>query len=420
MPSVPNAIPAATAQADVAPFPEGSRIIHIGPPKTGTSALQDACRAAKARMLEQGVRYAGPATHHSMPARAVTGLATISGRPHVPPIGRWTELLEEMRGARELRVLYSSEVFAEASEASIRRIATDVGPDIQVLITLRPLDSILASQWQQSVQHGAVLTLDEYLVRVLGEDAHPPVDTGALRVFRHGDLVERWAAVVGSDRVTVVILDRRDPGFLLRNAEALLGLRPGTLQAAHIPANRSLTMAEAEVIRHLNRHAGAARLPAATRLRLVKSGAAAYAKRHPPAPDAVSIRLPTWAAARAGELGREASEAIRASSVRVIGDVGQLATEPSEPPVQAAGPRDAWVDPGTAAVMAMGMAWGTGLELGADQPVAPDDWALKHISSRMLGRELVRRVGRRLRRIGERFGRPEEPEQRVEPPPMAR
>ena len=270
-----------------------------------------------------------------------------------------------MQQAREPRVLYSSEVFAEAGEDAIRRIAADVGPDIQVLVTLRPIDAILASQWQQTVQRGAEFSIDDYLRRVLGDADHPPADPKPLRVFRHGHLVERWADVVGAGRVTVLILDRRDPGFLLRNAEALLALRPGTLQPSSVPANRSLTLPEVEVIRHLNGQARTAQLRTTTRMRLLKTGAAAYAKSRPAAPEAAAIRLPAWGVARAHEIGVEAYEKLTSSPVRLIGDPRTLVPElpgPDDAPPTA---RDAWVDPETAATLAMGVAWGTGLRLGS-------------------------------------------------------
>ena len=387
---------AALLARDVDPFPAGSRILHIGPPKTGTSALQDACREAAASMLEQGVRYAGIGLREAFPARAITGLPTIGARPHVPPRRWWTDLMREIEAAREPRILYSSEVFAEASDEAISRVAKELGPDIQVLVTLRPIDSILTSQWQQSIQHGGEYSIDDYLLRVLGDGDHLPGDPRALRVFRHGDLVARWAAVVGDDRVTVLAIDRRDPGFLLQNAEALLALRPGTLKPSIVPANRSLTLPEVEVIRHLNRQAREAKLKPATRLRLVKSGAAAYARQSPAAPDAAAIRLPAWGAARAHAIGAEACEALGASRVRIVGDLRTLVPVLPDPAAEPPSAHAAWVDPETAATMAMGIAWSTGLKLGRRQPSTPDHWVLRLVPGRTLARELAHRVRRRL------------------------
>ena len=40
-------------------LPEGCRLIHIGPHKTGTTALQWAMHVARDSLHEQGVHYAG-------------------------------------------------------------------------------------------------------------------------------------------------------------------------------------------------------------------------------------------------------------------------------------------------------------------------------------------------------------------------
>src|SRR5207249_2973145 len=71
-------VPAAPAAADglIAPspavtvvqrakllLPEGTRLVHIGPPKTGTTAVQGAFHARRREVLAQGVRYAGRSRH---------------------------------------------------------------------------------------------------------------------------------------------------------------------------------------------------------------------------------------------------------------------------------------------------------------------------------------------------------------------
>jgi hypothetical protein len=378
--------------APVAPFPEGSRILHIGPPKTGTTALQVACWRARASLLEQGVRYAGGQKHAAAPARAVTGHKTITGNTReVPSIRWWNALVREIDGAREPRVLYSSEALAEAGDDAIRRIATDVGTGIEILITLRPIDAVLASQWQQLIQNGSELSIDAWLHRVLGEGERAPGDPGPLRVFRQGDLVERWASVVGADHVTVVVVDRADPGFLFRTSEALLGLRPGTLQTYDDQSNRSLSLPEVEVIRHMNRQAREAGVPNGPRSALVTAGAAATVKRRPMTAGAPRIRLPAWAAAQAIEMGESAQAQIRASGVRVLGDPVTLIPEPPRSGDDAAADGTLWVDPETAATLAMGVAWGTGLRLGTNQPLGPSRLALTFVPTRVLARQIVRR-----------------------------
>ena len=198
-----------------------------------------------------------------------------------------------MSSAREPRVLFSSEALADADDDAIRRIAEDVGDGVRVLVTLRPIDVILASQWQQSVQSGSVQPLEEWLRRMVGDlDSAAENHPRAHRVFRQGELVDRWAAVVGRDRVTVVVLDRRDPGFLFRTAEALLAVRSGTLSPDDDQSNRSLSLGEVEGIRHMNVLAREAGIGDGARAAFVMSGAAATVKRRPVAATGGRVRCP--------------------------------------------------------------------------------------------------------------------------------
>lgn len=378
--------------ADIKPFPEGSRILHIGPPKTGTTALQASCWTARASLLDQGVRYAGGKRHAARPARAVTGRPTITANERkIPSIRWWKALVREIERAREPRVLYSSEALAAADLDAIRRIASELGPALHILVTLRPIDSVLTSQWQQVVQQGSVETLDEWLRPVLGDESRVQGREG-LSVLRHGELVERWAGVVGPEHLTVVVLDRSDPSFLFRTAETLLALRPGTLRAVDEMSNRSLSWPEIEVIRRMNLQAREAGVSDGARSSLVRYGAAANVQRKPAAEGAAKVRLPTWAAKRAAEMGEEAHRRIVASGVRIIGAPATLIPEPHKADGDVSGPDTGiWVDPETAATLAMGVAWGTGLRLGPNQPGGTRRLALAFVSTRALARVIWRR-----------------------------
>lgn len=396
-PVTPDPAAVEVAAEAVSPFPPGSRILHIGPPKTGTTALQAACWAARASLLAQGVRYVGGQQHAPLAARAVTGRPTITGDTRqVPSIRWWKALVSEIEDARGARVLYSSEALAEADAPAVRRILADLGPTLQVLITLRPVDAILASQWQQSVQTGSGGTIDAWLRIQLGHGDTPPAP-GPQLVLRQGELVRRWADVVGSERVTVIVVDRADPGFLFHSVESLLGLRPGTLQPVDDQANRSLSEQELEVIRRMNALSRAAGVPNGTRTQLVTFGAAAAVKQRPSAPGAARVRLPAWAATRAVEMGEAATATIASSGVRVLGNLRALV--PAAPSGDDT-PEDeatATIDADTAARLAMGVAWGTGLRLGPKQPIEPRDLALPFVTTRTLVRLIARRA---LARIG--------------------
>ena len=154
-------------------------MLHIGPPKTGTSAVQGAFHACRAEALRQGVRYAGSGVQASTAAFAVTRREHPS-TGSVPSMRHWRDLVRGVRAARESSVLISSEFFAGASPEQITTIADALGAQqLTVVITLRPIAKILASRWQQNVQEGAKVGYSEWLHAVL-ED---PSSTHAKRFW---------------------------------------------------------------------------------------------------------------------------------------------------------------------------------------------------------------------------------------------
>ena len=55
------------------PLPERSILLHIGPYKTGTSALQAAAARLRPELLAHGVRYPGTAKSHRIQTNAFSG-----------------------------------------------------------------------------------------------------------------------------------------------------------------------------------------------------------------------------------------------------------------------------------------------------------------------------------------------------------
>ena len=62
----------------------------------------------------------------------------------------------------------------------------------------------------------------------------------------------RWAAVTGPENLTVIVVDEADRLMLLRVFESMLALPEGFLTPEENAANRSLTAAEAELVRRLS------------------------------------------------------------------------------------------------------------------------------------------------------------------------
>jgi len=349
-------------------MPDGSVILHVGPHKTGTTALQGALWAARAELPKQGVRLAGRSRNPAGAVRAVTGQASpYADDGRTPPMWRWTRLAGEIRAAHERRVIVSSEFFAWADDRAIRRIVDDLGSDrVRVAVTLRPLARIVPSMWQQNVQAGTVTTIDGWLKDVLDRqtgDARHPFWT----LHRHDELIDRWAAVVGTERVTAVVVDDRDHDVLMRAFEELLDLRRGTLAPQADWQNRSLTLPEAEAVRAFNIAFKEKQLPRGRHARLMRFGAAQVMKQRAPSPEEDRVAQPGWAAPAIDAIQRDIVDAIGRSGVRIVGDLERLA-EPSgsatastasakAAPATPAKPTtgDVLVPPDAAAAMAMGV-----------------------------------------------------------------
>jgi hypothetical protein len=231
----------------------------------------------------------------------------------------------------------SSEIFTDGDDDAVRRVVADLVPArVHVVVTLRPLTRILASQWQQAVKGGLRVSFDGWLREIFDGDG--AAAARFWRRHRHDRLLDRWASEVGHNRVTVVVVDERDHGFALRAFERLLGLRGGTLPEVSDRANRSLTLTEVETVRAFNArfHGAGLRSPWAHRMRQrVVHG---YIRRHRPSPDEPRIQAPAWAVERAGTVAREMVDAIAVSGIRVVGDLARLAPDP--PSVEPAVPRE--------------------------------------------------------------------------------
>ena len=314
---------APSREASLILVPEGTRVLHIGPPKTGTTAVQSALHAGRPMLAQHGVRLAGPTRHPASNVHAATGRRS-PGPGETPPRRKWLDLVREARRAKEPRVIISSEFFADARPDAIERIVDDIGRDqVHIVATLRPLARIIPSQWQQYVQSGIRVGFDDWLDRMFNKPETKLTPSFWYR-HRHDRLVARWADVVGPDRMTVVALDESDRGMVLRVFERLLGLPEGVLVAERDLDNRSMTLAEIEVIRAFNVKFKAEGLDMPLHAQVMNFGAASYMKAREPGPDEPRVETPAWAVARISEVAREMADAIAASGVGVVGNLDHL------------------------------------------------------------------------------------------------
>jgi hypothetical protein len=190
---------------------------------------------------------------------------------------------------------------------------------------------------------------------------------------RHDRHVARWAEVVGPDRVTAIALDERDRGMVLRVFETFLGLPRDVLVADRDLDNRSMTLAEIEVVRAFNVKFKAEGLEMPLHAQVMNFGAASYMKAREPGPDEMRVDTPAWAVTRIRDVAREMVDAIAASGVRIIGDPQHLVDVADAGRPDGEAPAVA-VTPELAASAAMGVLIAGGLARGrTDFGQASDD-----------------------------------------------
>jgi len=333
-------------------LPEGAVLLHVGPFKTGTTAIQGALELAREGLPEHGVVYPGKARRAMRPGWAVLG-RNPRGREPVR-IEEWQEFCREVHAADGKRVCVSTEDFGSAGPAQARRIVEDLGGDnVYVVAVSRRLDRLLPSQWQERIKSHDTHTYDQWLGAVLAADTS---DRHAKRFWASHDMVnlyERWSTAVGRERFRLVVSDDTDPELLPRLFERMLGLPAELLRLAPYD-NASMTWNGAELVRRLNEVFAERGWPDDVYYRVMQRGLMQAVMASPRTPVEQRIPpLPAWAARRVAEVVDEKIERLRELGVPVIGDLDRLRPPAPEDAAEALEPATV-VSMTTAAAAAVG------------------------------------------------------------------
>jgi len=322
-------------------IPENSVLLHVGLPKTGTTALQNAAANQRAALLEHGVRYPGDRHNHSNASFSVAGRPRGwrrgPGTAAPPSLKHWNALVSEVQAEHERRVFISHEYFAEHPAAVCRRIADDLGRDIHVVFSMRNQASILRSSWQEYLKTGVSLTYGDWLEAVLADPPVSSVTPSFHKRLARADNVLKWAEVVGTENVSIVVLDPTDRDLLTNTFESFLGLPHSLLSEVSLHGgqlNRSFSAPEAEVVRSVNEVLTQVDGMTWKDYRALHKfgGVERLLENRVPGPDEPGIVTPTWAVERMSEQARVRTEEIARTGVRVYGDLENLWTPISSVP----------------------------------------------------------------------------------------
>ncbi len=313
----------------------GTTLLHIGAPKTGSTALQHAAAALRSELLERGVLYPGKELNHQKGTSHLIGRRAEAWQGELAKPEWWDALDAELRASNASRKLVSFEVVAQGDLDGVERVREAMEGPVHVVMVLRNFGQLLPSMWQQKLKAGFRKPLDRWLGEALEDETAPHIYGSDAFHRKDGlSLPERWAKVFGAENVTAVMLQKSRPEQLFGSFEGMLGLPHGILDSAPLTgysANRGMSALEASFALHFNQTSHAAGVTRREHRHHIWMGA--YDRmlaQRTPGPEEGRVGLPSWAVDKCAAAGEFLASEIERSGIRVVGDLAEL-TAPVKP-----------------------------------------------------------------------------------------
>jgi hypothetical protein len=230
---------------------DGPLYLHVGLKKTGTSYLQSIFRASADELKRQDLTLV---PRHE-PAGHRLALAVLGRKTAGDPLAALPRQLATAPGGR---CLITQELLGRADDEQIARLRPALAQrDVHVVVTVRDIARTIPSAWQQYVKAGHTHRYHEFLEAVLSGRRDGMAGSFWLD---HGvvDVVERWGRLTtpSATHVVVVPTTGAESGLLLDRFCTAVGIEPGGLVRADAKSNRSLALAQVELLRRLNEDRG--------------------------------------------------------------------------------------------------------------------------------------------------------------------
>lgn len=224
--------------------------LHIGPPKTGTTYVQEVLWRNRSHLAGVDVTFPYRPIDHFHAAVELRGIE-FGGYRDPQTKGAWRRLTQEALAAGTGKVVLSHEVLAAATDQQIEAAVRSLDPaEVHVIYGARDLARQIPAVWQESLKNRRKRPYDRFVKAVLRSRS------GAA-FWRAQDAVAvlgRWARHLPLERIHVLTLPPQSaPKELLWNRFcAVLGIDHRGFDLEVTRVNTSLTQADAEVLRRLN------------------------------------------------------------------------------------------------------------------------------------------------------------------------
>ena len=309
-------------------MPNRRLVIHAGFHKSGTTALQEAFDAQSDQLREAGIIYPniGRKAHHRVAwalSEKTWGWSKRGGERTSRK--QWTSLVKAVNSSDAETIVVSSEFFSELNGDAIRTIFSEIkGRQIEALFTVRPLVKLLGSSYQQYLKYGTKADYTTWLHSVLDNPGESKINPTFWQRHFHGKVVARWVDILGSQNVTVIVVDESKPKFLFDAVNSYLGLPTDFLKAQQTGSNRSLSMEEISLFLHINRIFPKDREWNEYEV-FIRDGYIRRLTDHvPPPKDAGRLLTPQWAIDKGNEIGGQNKRELIATGAKIMGDIDSL------------------------------------------------------------------------------------------------
>jgi hypothetical protein len=324
-----------TSTGEPATLPEGAVLLHIGPYKTGSTAIQQALFDRRDALAEHGVLYPGRWRRLFREGHALMQWSP-RGRP-VPPVSVWDDFAAGIRERTDVRVCLSTEDFGRIRDArKSHKVIEDLGADrLHVIAVARAYHRLMPSHWQERVKSHERRTYDAWLRELLEGDDSQEVPRSFWTSHDVEYMASRWLDVLPPERFTLVVTDDSDRDVLPRTFERMLGLPTGLLAPAE-STNASLSMNAVEVLRRVNEEFAERGWSDRDYVGLVQDGMVrALQDAGRGAGDTPVPPLPGWARPLVAARSQRRVEVIERLGIDVVGDPASLLL-PEQPPASEA------------------------------------------------------------------------------------
>jgi hypothetical protein len=230
--------------------------VHIGEPKTGTTFVQEAMWANRARLAAQGVVLPGYSHRdHSRASRDLRQAPRLAGDLADPWAGEWDVLTGQALRSRGAAVI-SDEVLAACNPPQADRAIRSLLPaEVHVVLTVRDIASLLPAEWQETVKCRGTVSWEQWLAGVIDTASAANRRRQAWFWAVHDTLaiLRMWSRHIPPDHVHVITVPRQGPAEeLWARFASVLGIDSSSIDVAPARVNCSLGLAEAEFLRRMN------------------------------------------------------------------------------------------------------------------------------------------------------------------------